>query len=51
MQDSELKLIRGGVGFSASAVNAIVRMFTTSLELGRTLGTIIRKKLDKNYCK
>ena len=50
MQDEELKLITGGVGLSATVVNAIVRVISFSLELGRTLGTIIRRYQTKNMC-
>ena len=46
----ELKEIKGGVGFSATVVNAMIRGVTFTLELGRTLGTIIRRKMTNNYC-
>ena len=50
MTDNELKEIKGGVGFSATVVNAMIRGVTFTLELGRTLGTIIRRKMTNNYC-
>ena len=50
MSDSELCLIVGGAGLSATVVNAMVRFVNTSLELGRTLGTIIRRAITKRIC-
>ena len=50
MRKEELMNIKGGAGFSASVVNVLVRMVNSSLELGRTLGTIIRRKMKKDYC-
>ena len=50
MPKEELINIKGGSGFSASLVNALVRMYSTSLELGRTLGTIIRRNLEGKKC-
>lgn len=46
----ELINIKGGAVFSASVVNALVRMITSAYELGRTLGTIIRRSKDKKTC-
>lgn len=50
MSDNELCLIVGGAGFSASIVNALVRFVNSSLELGRTVGTIIRRAMTKKTC-
>ncbi|MBR4178714.1 MAG: hypothetical protein IKR57_05165 [Bacilli bacterium] len=50
MSDSELLEVRGGIGFSATVMNAMIRGVTFTLELGRTLGTIIRRKLDNRMC-
>ena len=50
MSEGELIQIKGGVGFNASIVNALVRFVNSSLELGRTLGTIIRRSMNKNMC-
>ena len=49
MSKVELLDIKGGA-FNATLVNALVRFVNLSLELGRTLGTIIRRKLDNNMC-
>ena len=50
MDESELINIRGGSGLSATALNALVRAITTAYELGRTLGSLIRRSKSKNYC-
>ena len=49
MDKSELLEITGG-GFSASMLNAIVRMATILLELGRTLGTVISRTINHKPC-
>ena len=50
MSDKELRLIVGGITFNASIINALVRFVNSSLELGRTIGTIIRRSMNKNMC-
>ena len=50
ISNRELINIKGGAVFSASVVNALVRMITSAYELGRTLGTIIRRSKDKKTC-
>ena len=50
MDDDELVEIKGGLGFSATVVNAMIRGVTFTLELGRTLGTVIRRRITHNYC-
>ena len=50
MSDKELCTINGGGVVSASIVNALVRFVNTSLELGRTLGTIIRRSINNDLC-
>ena len=46
--NDELLDIKGG--FSASMINAVVRMGTILLEIGRSLGTVIRKIKDRTIC-
>ena len=50
MDKEELVNIKGGAGLSSSMLNVFVRLVNSSLELGRTLGTIIRRKMKKDYC-
>ncbi len=49
MTTCELIAIKGG-GLSGTVISAIVRAFTLALELGRSLGTAIRRSKTKNYC-
>ena len=48
--DIELKGIYGG-GISAAMINAIVRGATLLFEMGRSLGSAIRRCISRNYCK
>ena len=50
MTDVELMSITGGVGLSATVVNAMIRGVSFTLELGRTLGTIIRRRMNNSLC-
>ena len=50
MENSELILIKGGA-FSANLLSNIVKAATTLYELGRALGTIIRRAKSRSYCK
>ena len=45
----ELKQISGGA-ISATLINAFVRGMNTFLEVGRSLGTAIRRLVTKNVC-
>jgi hypothetical protein len=45
---SELIEIRGGT--SSTIINTIVKVVTTAIEIGRTVGTIIRRKISGNKC-
>ena len=50
MEINELKEIKGGA-ISGTIINAIVRSVTLALELGRSLGSALRRLKDKNKCK
>lgn len=49
LSEQELTSIYGGA-ISASLLNAFSRAMTTILELGRTVGSAIRRLYSKNYC-
>lgn len=49
LKELELYEIKGGA-ISATLLNAVSRAVTTILELGRTIGTSIRRIYSKNYC-
>ena len=51
MHEEELMNIYGGQDIiNTTVVNALVRLINTALELGRTLGTIIKRATSKNAC-
>lgn len=49
LTDQELFKIQGGA-LSASLLNAFARAVSTILDLGRTIGSAIRRMYSKNYC-
>lgn len=49
LQDKDLINICGGT-MSATMLNAMSRAMATILELGRSVGTSIRRLYSKNYC-
>lgn len=46
---NELIEIRGG-STTSTIINTIVKVVTTAIEIGRTVGTIIRRKISGNKC-
>ena len=50
MSDEELILIRGGTTLNTTLLNTFVRFVSSSLELGRALGTTIRRMINKKKC-
>ncbi len=49
LNETELYKIKGG-GISTTLLNSVARLITTVLDLGRTVGTSIRRIYSKNYC-
>lgn len=49
LNEQELIKIQGGA-ISATLLNAVSRAVSTILELGRTVGSAIRRIYSKNYC-
>lgn len=47
---NELKEINGGVNITATFINYAIRGINTLLELGRSLGTAIRRIRYGNIC-
>ena len=45
----ELMEIKGG-GLSTTIANTIVKVITTAMEFGRTVGTAIRRAINKSKC-
>lgn len=50
MSNEELVTIKGGATISAAIISAAVRAFNVTLEIGRTIGTVIRRKVSQTYC-
>ena len=50
MSDIELYYIKGGSSFNSTMLNSIIRGFNLSLELGRLLGSYIRRKRNNMLC-
>lgn len=51
LQEKELYEIQGGgLTINATLINAFARAISTILDLGRTVGSAIRRISSKNYC-
>lgn len=50
LNDLELYEINGGFSINATFINAIARIVTTILDVGRSIGSSIRRYKTKNMC-
>jgi len=50
LNNYELKNIIGG-SISGTLLNSIIKGITTLTDLGRALGTAIRRMISKSYCR
>ena len=50
LNNKELMNIEGGAGFSATLLNAASRAISTLMELGRNLGSAIRRTISGSIC-
>ena len=50
LRKDEMLNVCGGAGVSASMLNAISRAVTTLVDLGRSLGTSIRRSFSGKIC-
>ena len=50
MTNEELIEVKGGA-VSGTIISGIIKAFTVALELGRSLGTALRRSRDKIICK
>lgn len=50
MRKDELVLIVGGSSISGTVLNAVVRALNAALEVGRSLGTAIRRIKTRQAC-
>ncbi len=49
LKEIELYELKGGA-ITSNLLNSVARLITTVLELGRTVGSSIRRIYNKNYC-
>ncbi len=50
LSNEELMQVKGGA-LSGAIIDAMVNMMNTIFDLGRALGTSIRRVISKKYCK
>ena len=50
IEKTELFTISGGASITGTLINSLTRAITTILELGRSLGTAIRRVSGNNIC-
>lgn len=50
LEKEELFYINGGSLISGTLINAFVRAINAALDVGRCLGTAIRRLINKNTC-
>ena len=50
IKEEELKEIKGGAVSVGTIINAVVKAISLALELGRGLGSVIRRKKDGRKC-
>ena len=51
LKETDLYQIQGGgLAVNATLINAFARAISTILDLGRTVGSAIRRISSKNYC-
>ncbi len=50
LKEEELLLINGGSSITGTILNAIVRAVNAALEVGRTLGSAIRRGMSGKIC-
>lgn len=49
IEDKKLIFIAGGA-FDSSFINAFVRLVNSFIEVGKMIGSSIRRAVTKNYC-
>ncbi|MBQ3142503.1 MAG: hypothetical protein IJB82_03250 [Bacilli bacterium] len=49
-KDNLLMIIGGASSFNGTLINSISRLFDTLLEVGRSLGSAIRRMVDGTKC-
>jgi len=50
LKNEEMMQITGGINWNGTIINALAKAVNTLLELGRALGSSIRRIAGGNYC-
>ena len=50
LNKEELLMIEGGIKLSGTLINSLVKGFDTILDVGRSLGSAIRRSMNNNIC-
>lgn len=50
LTNTELKQIKGGAGISAALLNALSRCINSFMDIGRYLGSSVRRMFGNSYC-
>lgn len=51
IDDKQLIYIKGGFSVTSAFINSMVKVFEMIIDLGKTVGSIMRRKTDGTYCK
>lgn len=51
IEETELFLIEGGINISGTLINSISSIIKTILEVGRSIGSSLRRLQDNKMCK
>lgn len=50
LSNKDLKKIKAGATFSATLINSLIRGFNSFMDIGRYLGSSIRRMVSGNSC-
>lgn len=50
LNNKELKLIVGGASITGTLINSLIKGFNSFLDIGRYLGSSLRRIIGKSYC-
>lgn len=51
LKDNEMIIIEGGAGISGTLINSFSRAITVIMDLGRAIGSAIRRISAGSYCR
>lgn len=50
LKNNELKMIKAGAGISGTLINSLIKGFNSFMDVGRYLGSSIRRLIGHNIC-